>query len=161
MKRVTTCLWFKDQAEEAARYYVSLFRKSRLGPIVRYGAAGAKESGRPKGSVMTASFTLNGQRFMALNGGPAFKLSPAVSLIVPCRTQREIDRYWHALSRGGRKSVCGWLQDRFGLSWQIVPESIERMLNDRNPARSERVMAAVVTMTKLDLRKLQRAYAGD
>src|SRR6266540_2464395 len=121
MQRITPCLWFDDTAEEAVKFYVSIFKNSKIGRIARYGEAGAKVSGRPKGSVMTVTFRLDGQEFMALNGGPFFKFTEAISFIVNCKTQKEVDELWEKLSAGGRKGQCGWLKDKYDLSWQIVP----------------------------------------
>ena len=161
MQGFTTCLWFDDQAEEAARFYTSVFRNSRIGGITRYGESGARVSGRPKGSVMTVDFEAAGQKFMGLNGGPQFKFSEAISIVVNCESQEEIDEYWAKLTAGGRESVCGWLTDKYGLSWQVVPAELDRMMQDKDPARTERVMAAVLTMKKLDLDALRRAYRGE
>jgi len=157
-KPVVPCLWFDNKAEEAAKFYVSTIRNSRIGKIVRYGEAAAKASGQPAGSVMTVTFTINGQEFMALNGGPQFTLSPAVSFVLTCDTQKEIDRLWDKLSEGGEKSVCGWLTDKFGLSWQVVPAVLDKMLEDKDAKRSEAVMEALLQMTKLDIKALQEAY---
>jgi predicted 3-demethylubiquinone-9 3-methyltransferase (glyoxalase superfamily) len=160
MQKITPCLWFDSQAEEAAKFYVSLFKNSKLGTISRYGDAGAKAAGRPKGSVMVVTFQLAGQEFMALNGGPIFKFSEAISFVVKCNTQKEIDEYWEELSRGGEKGVCGWLKDRYGLSWQVVPTDMDEMLKDKNARRRERVMEAVLGMRKLDIKRLKQAYEG-
>src|SRR3989442_9542388 len=130
MQKITPFLWFDDKAEEAANFYVSIFKNSRMGTISRYGEEGAKVSGRAKGTVMTVTFQLDGQEFMALNGGPHFKFSEAISLMVNCETQEEIDYFWQKLSEGGEPSVCGWLKDKFGLSWQIVPSAWEQMMQD-------------------------------
>ena len=161
MQGFTTCLWFDNQAEEAARFYTSVFRNSRIGGITRYGESGARVSGRPKGSVMTVDFEAAGQKFMGLNGGPQFKFSEAISIVVNCESQEEIDEYWTKLTAGGRESVCGWLTDKYGLSWQVVPAELDRMMQDQDPAKTERVMAAVLTMKKLDLDALRRAYRGE
>jgi len=158
MQKIIPCLWFDHQAKEAATFYVSIFRNSKIGRITRYGEAGAKVSGRPKGSVMTVMFKLNGQEFMALNGGPIFKFSEAVSFVVNCRTQKELDDLWEKLSEGGKKGQCGWLKDKYGVSWQIVPTVIAEMVTDADPAKSERVMKALLQMTKLGIRKLKQAY---
>lgn len=157
-KQVVPCLWFNGKAEEAAKFYVSTIRNSKMGKIVRYGEAAAKASGQPEGSVMTVTFTINGQEFMALNGGPQFSFSPAVSFVLPCATQKEIDRLWDKLSEGGEKSVCGWLTDKYGLSWQIVPAVLDKMLEDKDAKRAEAVMQALLQMTKLDIGKLEEAY---
>jgi predicted 3-demethylubiquinone-9 3-methyltransferase (glyoxalase superfamily) len=160
MPNVHPCLWFDHEAEEAANFYVSVFPNSKVGRITRYGPAAAKASGRPKGSVMTVEFTLDGRPFMALNGGPPFKFTEAVSLCVPCRTQKEIDTYWAALTEGGSEVVCGWLKDKFGLSWQIFPAVLMKMHADPDARKRERVMAAMLKMTKMDVAKLKAAYAG-
>ena len=161
MQGFTTCLWFDNQAEEAARFYTSVFRNARIGGITRYGESGAKVSGRPKGSVMTVEFEAAGQKFLGLNGGPQFKFSEAISIMVNCDDQEEIDEYWAKLSAGGRESVCGWLTDKYGLSWQVVPAELGRMMQDKDPAKPERVMAAMLTMMKVDLAALRRAYRGE
>ncbi|HZH48346.1 MAG TPA: VOC family protein [Nitrospira sp.] len=158
MQKITPCLWFNDQAEEAMRFYVSVFKNSKVGRITHYGEAGAKVSGRLKGSVMTATFEIEGQEFMALNGGPHFTLSEAVSFIVKCDTQEEIDTFWEELSEGGEKGVCGWLKDKFGLSWQIVPTVLSDMMQDKDPEKTNRVMEAILQMKKLDIARLQEAY---
>jgi len=158
MQKITPCLWFNDQAEEAMRFYVSVFKNSKVGRITHYGEAGAKVSGRLKGSVMTATFEIEGQEFMALNGGPHFTLSEAVSFIVKCDTQEEIDTFWEELSEGGEKGICGWLKDKFGLSWQIVPTVLSDMMQDKDPEKTNRVMEAILQMKKLDIARLQEAY---
>jgi len=158
MKNITPCLWFETKAEEAAKFYVSLIKNSKMGSITRYGEGGAEASGRPAGTVMTVTFQLNGQEFMALNGGPQFTFSPAVSFIVNCDTQEEIDTLWDRLSEGGEKSVCGWLKDKYGVSWQIVPAVLGEMMQDRDAEKTERVMKAILQMTKIDIKTLQRAY---
>jgi predicted 3-demethylubiquinone-9 3-methyltransferase (glyoxalase superfamily) len=158
MKGITSCLWFDNQAEAAARFYTSVFKHSRLGSISRYGDAGAQASGQPKGSAMTVEFELAGQKFLALNGGPQFKFSEAISFIVNCESQQEIDEFWAKLSEGGSPGPCGWLKDKYGLSWQVVPTALGEMLQDKDPAKSERVMAAMLKMQKLDLAVLQQAY---
>ena len=160
MNKIHPCLWFDDQAEEAASLYVSIFRNSKIKKVSRYGEAGAKVSGRPKGSVMTVEFELDGQRFVALNGGPMFKFSEAISLTVNCKDQREVDRFWTKLSKGGAEGPCGWLKDKFGLSWQIIPTALSRMMQDKDPKKSARVMAAMMKMRKIDVAGLKRAYAS-
>jgi predicted 3-demethylubiquinone-9 3-methyltransferase (glyoxalase superfamily) len=161
MLKIHPCLWFDDQAEEAVAFYASVFPKSKVGAVTRYGEAGARQSGRPKGSVMTVEFELDGQRFTALNGGPTFRFTEAISLVVTCRDQREIDDYWRKLTAGGgEEGPCGWLKDRFGLSWQVVPKVLPEMLEDEDPKKAERVMAALLTMGKLDVAALERAYEG-
>lgn len=157
-KQIVPCLWFDNKAEEAAKFYVSTIRNSKIGKILRYGEAAAKASGQPAGSVLTVTFTINGQEFMALNGGPQFTLSPAVSFVLTCNTQKEIDRLWDKLSEGGEKSVCGWLTDKYGLSWQVVPAVLDTMLEDKDAERAEAVMEALLQMTKLDIKKLKEAY---
>lgn len=161
MKKITPCLWFDDKAEEAAKFYVSLIKNSKIGSITRYGEGGAAASGRPAGSVMTVTFQLNGQDFLALNGGPQFTFSPAVSFIVNCDTQEEIDKLWDKLSEGGEKSVCGWLKDKYGVSWQIVPAVLGEMMQDKDAEKTERVMKAILQMTKIDIKTLQRAYGKE
>ena len=157
MQKITPMLWFDTQAEEAARFYASIFDDSKVGTITRYGDAGAEASGRPKGSVMTVEFEIEGQKFVGLNGGPQFKFSEAISFVVNCKNQKEIDTLWAKLtSGGGAPSVCGWLKDRFGLSWQIVPARFWDLM-EGDPARGERVMAALMQMTKIDLETLEKA----
>jgi predicted 3-demethylubiquinone-9 3-methyltransferase (glyoxalase superfamily) len=160
MQRITTFLWFNDQAEEAAKFYISIFKNSEILCVTRYGPAAAKASGRPKGSVMTVKFRMEGQEFVALNGGPHFKFTEAVSLVVNCRTQRELDTFWQKLSAGGEISRCGWLKDKYGLSWQIVPSFLHELLSDKDARKSDRVMEAVLQMDKLDIKTLQNAHAG-
>jgi len=160
MKGLTSCLWFDTQAEDAARFYTGVFKHAKLGSIARYGDAGAKASGRPKGSVMTVEFELAGQRFLALNGGPQFHFSEAISFVVNCENQEEVDDYWAKLTADGSPGPCGWLKDKFGLSWQVTPTALGELLADKDPAKTERVMAAMLTMQKLDIAALQRAYAG-
>lgn len=161
MHSITPCLWFDDQAEEAAQFYVSIFKHSKIGDITRYGEAGAQAAGRPKGSVMTVTFEIEGQQYVALNGGPVFKFTEAISFMVKCRTQQEIDDLWEVLTRdGGEPGPCGWLKDKYGLSWQIVSPEWEAMLRDKDPQKSERIMQAILQMTKPDLETLKRAYEG-
>jgi predicted 3-demethylubiquinone-9 3-methyltransferase (glyoxalase superfamily) len=158
---LTPCLWFDDQAEPAARFYCSIFPNSEITAISRYPEAGQEIHHKPAGSVMVVAFALNGQAFTALNGGPNFSFDEAVSFQVMCDSQEEIDHYWSALSKdGGREGPCGWLKDRFGLSWQVVPSAVPTMMRDAEPARAARVMTAVMAMTKPDLAALQRAYDG-
>lgn len=161
MKKITPFLWFDDKAEEAARFYVSVFPNSKIVSIARYGDAGAQAAGRRKGTVMTVEFELDGQKFMGLNGGPEFSFSHAVSFVVNCETQEEIDRFWKKLSEGGQEVECGWLADKYGLSWQIVPTVLGRMMTDPDSAKSDRVMQALLGMKKLDIAELQRAYSGE
>jgi len=158
MKKITPCLWFDTQAEEAVNFYISIFKKSKIMNIARYGEAGAKVSGKPEGTVMTVTFLLEGHEFMALNGGPEFKFSEAVSFVVNCRTQKEIDEFWKKLSEGGEEGPCGWLKDRYGVSWQIVPIVLGEMLQDKDTRKSEKVMKAMLQMKKLDIKVLKQAY---
>ena len=151
-------MWFDSQAEEAVNLYVSLFPNAKILSTVRYDEAGAKASGRPAGSVMTMSFELNGQEFNALNGGPIFKFTEAVSFAVNCETQEEVDHLWNSLSAHPESEQCGWLKDRFGLSWQIVPTQLGKLLGDSDPAKSGRVMQAMLKMKKIDIKTLQDAY---
>jgi predicted 3-demethylubiquinone-9 3-methyltransferase (glyoxalase superfamily) len=160
IQKITPFLWFDDKAEEAVKFYVSLFKNSKIGTITRYGEEGAEVSGRPKGTVMTVTFQLEGQAFMALNGGPHFTFTEAISFIVNCGTQQEVDRFWEKLSEGGEKGQCGWLKDKYGLSWQIVPTVLSKMLNDKDPKKSKRVMKALLQMGKIDIATLRRAYNG-
>jgi predicted 3-demethylubiquinone-9 3-methyltransferase (glyoxalase superfamily) len=157
MQTSIPCLWFDSQAEAAAAFYVSVFPNSKVLEKAYYGEAGPG----PQGSVMTVRFRLDGQEYLGLNGGPTFKFTEAVSFIVYCDTQDEIDRFWQRLSQGGKKSECGWLKDRYGLSWQIVPTVLASMVVDKDVGRRDRVMHAMLQMTKLDLAALERAYAGD
>ena len=159
MQKITPFLWFNDQAEEAAKFYVSLFKNSKILCITHYGEAAAKASGRPKGSVMTVKFQLDGQEYVALNGGPHYKLTEAFSFAVNCRTQRELDKFWQKLSAGGEISRCGWLKDKYGLSWQIAPDFLHELLNDKDARKSNRFMAAVLQMDKLDIKTLKKAHA--
>ncbi|HWQ38512.1 MAG TPA: VOC family protein [Burkholderiales bacterium] len=160
MQGIIPCLWFDHQAEEAAKFYTSIFRNSRIGRISRYGNEGQEIHGRPEGSVMTVEFELNGQRFTALNGGPLFRFNEAVSLQVHCETQDEVDYFWSRLSEGGdpQAQQCGWLKDRYGLSWQVVPTALITMLQDPDAGRTGRVMKALLPMKKLDIAKLRQAY---
>ncbi len=154
MQKITPFLWFDGKAEEATNFYVSIFKNSKVEGIARYGEAGPG----PKGSVMTVTFVLDGQRFIALNGGPQYKFTPAVSFFVNCETQAEVDELWEKLSEGGEKIECGWLTDRYGLSWQIVPSMLLEMLQDKDSERSQRVMKAMLQMKKLDIKALKQAY---
>jgi predicted 3-demethylubiquinone-9 3-methyltransferase (glyoxalase superfamily) len=155
MQKLTTCLWFDGKAEQAAKFYVSVFKNSKLGTVSRYGDAGPG----PAGGVMVANFELEGREFMALNGGPHFQFSPAISLVVNCKTQQEVDEMWDKLSAGGQTQQCGWLTDKFGLSWQIVPTVLGELMSDPDPVKSRHVMQAMLQMTKLDIKRLQQAYA--
>jgi len=156
MRKITPMLWFDNQAEEAAKFYVSIFKNSKLGKIARYGERGPG----PKGSVMTVAFELDGQAFTALNGGPMFKFTEAVSFVVHCQTQDEVDHMWNRLSDGGTTQQCGWLKDKYGLSWQIVPDALIELATDPDPKKSQRVMQAMMQMTKIDTAKLRQAYDG-
>ena len=157
MQKLTPCLWFDDKAEEAARFYTSIFEDSEVTGITHYGESGAQASGRPKGSVMTVTFRIGGQEFMGLNGGPQFTFSPAVSFIVNCKTQRELDELWAKLSEGGAEERCGWVTDKYGLSWQVMPASLGEMFQQGDTAKSEKVMQAILTMTKLDIAAIEKA----
>jgi len=154
MQKITPFLWFDDKAEEAMNFYVSTFKNSKRGRISRYGEAGPG----PKGTVMVATFQLEGQDFMALNGGPHFKFTEAISLVVNCETQDEVDAFWEKLSEGGSKGQCGWLKDKYGLSWQVVPTALGKLMSDPDPEKSKRVMTAMLKMTKMDIQGLQQAY---
>jgi predicted 3-demethylubiquinone-9 3-methyltransferase (glyoxalase superfamily) len=156
MQKITPFLWYDNNAEEAVNHYISIFKNSQITDIARYGDAGPG----PKGSVMTIAFQLEGQDFIALNGGPMFKFNEAISLSVDCKTQQEVDELWEKLSAGGEQSQCGWLKDKYGLSWQIVPSVLIEMLRDPDPAKSKRVMEAMLQMRKIDIEALRRAYRG-
>jgi predicted 3-demethylubiquinone-9 3-methyltransferase (glyoxalase superfamily) len=157
LQRITPFLWFDSQAEEAANFYVSIFENARIRETSRYDEAASKASGRPKGSVMTMAFELDGQEFIALNGGPMFKFTEAISLVVNCETQAEVDHYWDQLTAGGEEVQCGWLKDRFGVSWQVVPTVLTELLQDKDPEKAKRVMAAMLQMKKLSIDGLKRA----
>jgi len=154
MQKITPFLWFDNQAEEAMNFYTSIFKNSKIGNVTRYGEGGPG----PKGTVITATFQLDGQEFMALNGGPQFTFTEAISFFVNCETQQEVDELWEKLSEGGEKSRCGWLKDKYGLSWQIVPTALGEMLNDPDPVKSKRVMEAMLQMDKIDIKTLKQAY---
>ena len=163
MPNITTCLWFNKEAEEAANFYVKVFseggRSAKIGKIARYGEAGAEVSGHPKGMVMTIEFELDGNQFLGLNGGPLFKFSLATSFIVNCKTQEEVDYFWAKLGEGGKEGQCGWIDyDKFGVSWQIVPTVLGELMSDPDPAKSERVMKAMLKMKKIDVAGLKQAY---
>ena len=162
VQKITPCLWFDGQGEEAARFYTSIFPNSRIAGDSRYSEAGKEIHRRPPGSVMVVEFELDGQKFTALNGGPQFRFNEAISLQVTCDTQKEVDYYWDKLSAGGdpKAQQCGWLKDKFGLSWQVVPTAVTTLLSDPDKAKSDRVMTAVMKMKKLDIAELQRAHAG-
>ena len=154
MQKISPFLWFDGNAEEAVNFYVSIFKDSKILNLSRYGEAGPG----PKGSVMSATFQLQGQEFIALNGGPQFKFTPAISFFVHCQTQDEVDELWEKLSAGGRKDRCGWLTDKYGLSWQIIPDVLGKMLNDPDREKSKRVMTAMLQMDKIEIKKLEQAY---
>jgi predicted 3-demethylubiquinone-9 3-methyltransferase (glyoxalase superfamily) len=156
MEKIGTCLWFDNKAEEAMNFYTAIFRNSKIGKVARYGDAGPG----PKGSVMTATFELDGREFMALNGGPMYKFTPAISFVVNCKTQEEVDHHWNKLLEGGAAQQCGWLTDQFGVSWQIVPTILGELMTDKDPAKAKRVMEAMLKMVKLDIKTLQQAYEG-
>ena len=163
IQKITPCLWFDNQAEEAAKFYVSLFNNSAIGAITRYGREGFEVHGRPEGSVLTVSFRIEGQEFTALNGGPHFKFTEAISFVVRCETQTEVDHFWNRLGEGGdeRAQQCGWLKDKYGVSWQIVPIALFELLGGTDTQGAQRVMRAMLQMEKLDLAALRRAYEGD
>src|SRR5216683_154853 len=154
MQKITPFLWFDNQAEEAMNFYVSIFKNSKVVKVTRYGEAGPG----PKGAVMSATFQLEGQTFYALNGGPLFSFTPAISLFVNCETQQEVDELWEKLSAGGKKERCGWLKDKYGLSWQIIPSALGKMLGDQDAEKAKRVMQAMLQMDKIDIKGLQQAY---
>ena len=156
MQKITPFLWFDGKAEEAANFYVSIFKNSKIGKVVRYGEGAPA----PKGTVMTVTFTLDGQEFYALNGGPHYKFSPATSFFVNCETQQEVDELWEKLSAGGKTNRCGWLDDKYGVTWQIVPWVLGKLLHAEDPAKAKSVMQAMLQMDKLDIKKLQQAYDG-
>lgn len=161
MQKITPFLWFNDNAEAAAKFYTSIFKKSKLGTIARYEKAGEKVSGRPAGSVMTVDFQIEGQDFIALNGGPLFKFNESISFVVNCMTQAEVDYYWKKLTAGGGKAgQCGWLKDKFGVSWQVVPTTLNELMSGKDAAKSQRVMEAMLKMVKLDIKKLKAAARG-
>ena len=155
MQKITPFLWFDDRAEEAMNFYTSIFKNSKVGRVTRYGDAGPG----PKGAVMSATFQLEGQEFMALNGGPLFQFTPAISFFVSCKTQGEVDELWAKLSEGGTPERCGWLKDEFGLSWQIIPTVLTDLLRDEDPEKSQRVMKAMLQMSKIDIAGLQKAHS--
>lgn len=162
LQRITPCLWFDQQAEEAATFYTGVFKNSKITQISRYGDAGQEVHGQAPGSVMLVAFELDGHSFTALNGGPVFKFNEAISFQVSCDSQQEIDDYWNQLSAGGPPEAqqCGWLKDRYGVSWQIVPRAMGELMTSTDPAKSDRVMSAMLKMKKIDLAALQRAFAG-
>ena len=152
-QKITPFLWFDNQAEEAMKFYLSVFKNSKAGKVTRYGDAGPG----PKGTVMTASFQIEGQEFVALNGGPQFKFSEAISFVVNCKTQEEVDYYWEKLSAGGKEQMCGWLKDKYGLCWQIVPTVLPELMSSPDPAKAQRAMQAMLQMKKIDIGTLERA----
>ena len=158
VQKITPFLWFEDTAEEAVNFYVSIFKNSKIGSITRYGEEGAKASGRPKGSVMIVTFQLEGQAFVALNGGPVFQFTEAISFLVNCETQEEVDELWEKLSAGGKEGQCGWLKDKYGLSWQVVPAILGELMHDKDAEKSRRVMRALLQMKKIDIGTLTQAY---
>jgi predicted 3-demethylubiquinone-9 3-methyltransferase (glyoxalase superfamily) len=159
-QKITPCLWFDSQAEEAAKFYASVFKNSKIGKISRYGKEGFEIHGRTAGTVMTVEFEIDGQKFVALNGGPHFRFNEAVSFQIHCDTQQEIDYFWSKLGEGGREQPCGWLKDKFGLSWQVIPKALPEMLMDENSDKAQRVMRSMLQMRKIDLAALKRAQAA-
>jgi predicted 3-demethylubiquinone-9 3-methyltransferase (glyoxalase superfamily) len=162
IQRIAPCLWFDDQAQAAAEFYTAIFRNSKIVNVARYGEAGHDVHGKPAGTVMTVAFELEGQGFTALNGGPIFKFNEAISFQVDCETQEDVDYYWNKLSEGGDEKAqqCGWLKDKYGVSWQVVPRALLEMINDSDPGKSGRVMEAMLRMKKMDIGELKRAHAG-
>jgi len=160
MQKISPCLWFDDQGEEAAKFYTSIFKDSKIGDVTRYGKEGYEIHGREEGTVMTVEFEIEGQKFLALNGGPIFKFNEAISFQVYCETQEEVDYHWEKLSEGGDEKAqqCGWLKDKYGVSWQIVPTILIKMLKDKDSEKSQRVMKAMLQMHKLDISTLKKAY---
>jgi predicted 3-demethylubiquinone-9 3-methyltransferase (glyoxalase superfamily) len=159
-KKITPCLWFDTQAEEAVKFYASVFKNSKIGKVSRYGKEGFEVHGKKAGTVMTVEFELEGQKFLALNGGPHFKFTEAVSFQVHCETQQEIDHFWSELAKDGEEGPCGWLKDKFGLSWQIIPKALPEMLMDGNSETAQRVMRSMLQMRKIDLAALRQAQAA-
>ena len=160
MQKIVTHLWFDGQAEEAAAFYTSIFKNSKIGRVSRIGESTARMTGRPPGSVLTVEFLLDGQKFYALNGGPLFKFNEAMSLLVSCKDQAEVDYFWDKLLQGGQASRCGWLKDKFGVSWQVVPQVLIELMSGQDSAKSERATRAMLQMVKLDIAQLQRAHDG-
>jgi predicted 3-demethylubiquinone-9 3-methyltransferase (glyoxalase superfamily) len=160
MQKIIPCMWFDDKAEEAAKFYASIFKNSKIGDISRYGKEGYEFHGKEDGTVMTVDFEIEGQKYVALNGGPIFKFNEAISFQVHCETQKEVDYYWEKLSEGGDEKAqqCGWLKDKYGVSWQIVPVVLTKMLQDKDAKKSQRVMKALLQMRKLDIKTLTQAY---
>lgn len=162
MQKITPFLWFDNNAEEAVNFYVSLFKNSKVGKTTKYTGASAQAAGRPEGSLMTAEFQLEGQNFVAINAGPHFKFTEAISFVVDCESQAEVDYFWEKLTAaGGQESQCGWLKDKYGLSWQITPRALIEMIGDKDPQKAQRVMGAMLQMKKIDTATLQRAYYGE
>jgi predicted 3-demethylubiquinone-9 3-methyltransferase (glyoxalase superfamily) len=161
MPKITPFLWFDSNAEEAVNFYTSIFKNSRISNVARYDEEGAKVSGRQKGSVMTIAFQIEGQDFIALNGGPVFSFTPAISFVVNCQTQEDVDHYWTKLTDGGEEVQCGWLKDKYGVSWQIIPTALGRMLQDKDVEKSKRVMQTMLQMKKLEIKKLEQAYTQE
>jgi predicted 3-demethylubiquinone-9 3-methyltransferase (glyoxalase superfamily) len=159
-QKITPCLWFDTEAEDAANFYISIFKDSKIRSVNRYCKAGTEVHGKPAGSVMAVEFEIEGQKFVGLNGGPQFKFDEAISFQIHCKTQDEIDYYWSRLAEGGKEVACGWLKDKFGLSWQVVPTPLFEMLSSGDAAKTERVTAAFMQMKKFDIAKLQRAFEG-
>lgn len=160
MEKITPFLWFNDQAEKAVKFYTSIFKNSKVGKTLCYDQAAAKAAGRPVGSVLTIEFEITGQKFTALNGGPEFKFNESISFVVDCKTQEEVDYFWEKLTAGGgQESACGWLKDKFGVSWQVTPAILIDMLHDKDAKKAERVMKAMLQMQKIDIKKLKAAYA--
>jgi predicted 3-demethylubiquinone-9 3-methyltransferase (glyoxalase superfamily) len=159
MQKITPFLWFDSNAEEAAKFYVSIFKNSKIVSVMRYDKTAANKSGMPKGSVMTVAFKLDGQKFVALNGGTVFKFTEAISFVVNCRKQKEVDYFWGKLSKGGKSGRCGWLKDKYGVSWQVVPKTLLKLLGGKDAGKSQRVMAALMQMDKIDIAGLKKACA--
>ncbi len=162
MQKITPCLWFDDKAEEAAKFYASIFKDSKIGGVTRYGKEGYEIHGMKAGTVLTVDFEIEGQKFVALNGGPIFKFNEAISFQVSCETQEEVDYYWEKLSEGGERNAqqCGWLKDKYGVSWQVAPTVLPEMINHPDSDKSQRTMEAMLQMKKIDIDELKRAYAG-
>ena len=159
-QKITPCLWFDSEAEEAANFYVSVFNNSRIGKVSRYGKEGHEVHGRKAGTVMTVEFEIDGQKLLGLNGGPHFKFNEAVSFQVHCKNQEEVDHFWSKLSAGGKEAPCGWLKDKFGISWQVIPDALPRMLMDQDAEKAGRVMKSMLQMKKIDIAALERAHAA-
>lgn len=159
-QRITNCLWFDSDAEEAVAHYTSIFRNSKAGKVTRFTKAGFELHGKPEGSVMSVEFELDGQKFLALNGGPMFKFNEAMSLMVYCKNQEEVDYYWSKLSEGGEEVQCGWLKDKFGVSWQVIPEVFTKMMEDSDSGKSQRALEAMFDMKKFDIARLEKAFNG-